>query len=60
MPALVLYNHFSRRMNVMLTIAENHSRNVRTVLVDHQSKSAQGKAASKQGAASHSEATPLG
>jgi len=29
-PALMLYNHFARRMNVMLTIAENHARSLRT------------------------------
>ena len=31
-PAVILYNHFSRKMNVMLTVAENHARNIRTVL----------------------------
>jgi biopolymer transport protein ExbB len=31
-PALILYNHFARRMNVMLTIAENETRLVRTEL----------------------------
>jgi biopolymer transport protein ExbB len=33
-PALMLYNHFSRRMNVMLTVAENHSRTLRSVIVE--------------------------
>ena len=33
-PALMLYNHFVRRMNVMLTIAENHARALRTSLND--------------------------
>jgi biopolymer transport protein ExbB len=33
-PALVLYNHFSGRMNVMLTVAENHSRKIHGVLMD--------------------------
>ena len=33
-PALMLYNHFSRRMNVMLTIAENHTRSIRSALLD--------------------------
>lgn len=33
-PALVLYNHFSGRMNVMLTVAENQSRKIRGVLMD--------------------------
>jgi len=28
-PALLLYNHFSRRTNVMLTMAENHARSIR-------------------------------
>jgi biopolymer transport protein ExbB len=31
-PALVLYNHLSRRMNVMLTVAENHARSLRMAL----------------------------
>jgi biopolymer transport protein ExbB len=31
-PALMLYNHFTRRMNVMLTISENHSREIRSAL----------------------------
>jgi biopolymer transport protein ExbB len=33
-PALILYNHFSRRMNVMLTVAENHSRTIRTAMLN--------------------------
>jgi len=33
-PALVLYNHFTNRMNVMLTIAENHTRSIRTAMVE--------------------------
>jgi biopolymer transport protein ExbB/TolQ len=31
-PALLLYNHFARRMNVMLITAENHARSLRTSL----------------------------
>ncbi|NIO28564.1 MAG: hypothetical protein GTO29_08425 [Candidatus Latescibacteria bacterium] len=31
-PALILYNNFSRRMNVMLTIAENHTRTIKGAL----------------------------
>jgi biopolymer transport protein ExbB len=31
-PAVLLYNHFARRMNVMLTVAENHARTIRTTL----------------------------
>jgi biopolymer transport protein ExbB len=31
-PAVVLYNHFSRKMAVMLTVAENHTRNIRTMI----------------------------
>jgi biopolymer transport protein ExbB len=31
-PSLIAYNHFVRRMNVMLTIAENHARAMRTAL----------------------------
>jgi biopolymer transport protein ExbB len=33
-PALVLYNHFSGRLNVMLTTAENYARKIRGVLLD--------------------------
>ncbi len=33
-PALMLFNHLSRRMGVMLTVAENHSRNLRLALVE--------------------------
>jgi len=35
-PALILYNHLTRRMNVMLTIAENHCRSIRTILVEEE------------------------
>jgi biopolymer transport protein ExbB len=31
-PALMLYNHFSRRLNVMLTVAENHTRSIRATM----------------------------
>ena len=31
-PAVMLYNHFQRRMSVMLTEADNHSRHLRQVL----------------------------
>jgi biopolymer transport protein ExbB len=31
-PSLMLYNHLSRRLNVMLTVAENHARSLRTQL----------------------------
>lgn len=34
LPAVLLYNHFSRRMNVMLTVAENHARSVRGALLE--------------------------
>jgi biopolymer transport protein ExbB len=33
-PALMLYNHFTRRMNVMLTVAENHARCIRSALME--------------------------
>jgi biopolymer transport protein ExbB len=36
-PSLILYNHFSRRMNVMLTVAENHCRTIRTAVLNMQS-----------------------
>jgi biopolymer transport protein ExbB len=34
-PALMLYNHFTRRLNVMLTIAENNARRIRAAMADH-------------------------
>lgn len=37
-PALVVYNHFSRRMNVMLTVAENHTRAMRTAMIEVESE----------------------
>jgi biopolymer transport protein ExbB len=33
-PTLMLYNHFTQRMNVMLTVAENHARNIRSALIE--------------------------
>lgn len=33
-PALILFNHFQRRMNVMLTVAENHARSVRASMTE--------------------------
>jgi biopolymer transport protein ExbB len=32
-PALLLFNHFNRRLNVMLTVAENHARSLRATLI---------------------------
>lgn len=34
-PALMIYNHFSRRLNVMLTEAENYTRSIRATMVDN-------------------------
>jgi biopolymer transport protein ExbB len=31
-PAVLLFNHFTRRMNVMLTVSENHARTLRSTL----------------------------
>ena len=42
-PAVILYNHFVRRMGVMLTVAENHARTLR--LQAHHSKSSSARAA---------------
>lgn len=36
-PALMLYNHFARRMGVMLTEAENHARSLRLALIENDS-----------------------
>ena len=33
-PAVLLYNHFNRRMTVMLTVAENHARSLRAVYIE--------------------------
>lgn len=33
-PALVLYNHFARRLSTMLTVAENHGRCLRIALLE--------------------------
>jgi biopolymer transport protein ExbB/TolQ len=33
-PAIMLYNHFVRRLNTMLTEAENHSRTLRSALTE--------------------------
>jgi biopolymer transport protein ExbB len=33
-PALVLYNHFARRMSTMLTVAENHARTLRIAVLE--------------------------
>jgi biopolymer transport protein ExbB len=38
-PAVMLYNHFLRRMGVMLTEAENHTRRLRQVLDEHRGES---------------------
>jgi biopolymer transport protein ExbB len=39
-PALMLYNHFTRRMNVMLTVAENHARTIRSAFIESIGESA--------------------
>ena len=31
-PAVLLFNHFNRRMNIMLTVSENHARSLRKAL----------------------------
>jgi len=33
-PAVLLYNHFNRRMTVMLTVAENHARGIRSIYLE--------------------------
>jgi biopolymer transport protein ExbB len=35
-PSLILYNHFTRRLNVMLTVAENHARTIRSAMLNAQ------------------------
>lgn len=47
-PAVLLYNHFSRRMNVMLTVAENHARSLRSVLAEADMQSIDDASASNQ------------
>lgn len=34
-PAVLLYNHFARKMSVMLTVAENHTRSLRVAYGDN-------------------------
>ena len=34
-PALMFHNHFARQMNVMLTVAENHTRSLRAAVGEH-------------------------
>lgn len=46
-PALILYNHFSRSMNVMLTIAENHARTIRGALRNQEIEAAAQRRAEK-------------
>jgi biopolymer transport protein ExbB len=46
-PALMLYNHFARRMGVMLTEAENHARSLRLALVESESVSPRSETAQK-------------
>lgn len=33
-PAILAYNHYTRRMNVMLTVAENGARSIRAAILD--------------------------
>lgn len=33
-PAVLLFNHFNRRMNIMLTVSENHTRSLRIALIE--------------------------
>ncbi|UCG50451.1 MAG: MotA/TolQ/ExbB proton channel family protein [Candidatus Latescibacterota bacterium] len=49
-PALMLYNHLSRRMNVMLTVAENMGRSLRTVIVEENARKETEKPAQRQAA----------
>jgi biopolymer transport protein ExbB len=41
-PAVLMFNAFTRRMNVMLTMAENHSRTLRTVAHDQEDRRGKG------------------
>jgi biopolymer transport protein ExbB/TolQ len=56
-PAVVLYNHFVRRIAVMLTVAENHARNLRLVL-EAPRPASPAPAAAPGGQASRPEARP--
>jgi hypothetical protein len=33
-PSVLLFNHFNRRMNIMLTVSENHTRSLRVALAE--------------------------
>ncbi len=41
-PAVLLYNRFARQMSVMLTTAENHTRSLRSALIEHAASASQG------------------
>ncbi len=45
-PAVMLYNHFSRRISVMLTVAENRARSIRHALLEAPETSARASRAS--------------
>ena len=44
-PALMLYNHFARRMGVMLTEAENNARSLRLAMIENESGAAEHRSA---------------
>ncbi len=47
-PALMLFNHLSRQMGVMLTIAENNSRSLRIALIESMDRLAAGETGGKR------------
>ena len=47
-PALMLYNHFARRMGVMLTEAENNARSLRLVFVENEESAPESKRVEKR------------
>jgi len=50
-PALVLYNHFTRQVHVMLTVAENHARSIRSALLERTATGSAGPAGEARKAA---------
>ncbi len=57
-PAVMAYNHFNRRLNIMLTVAENHTRSLCVALREQDSLAAAGDVAAMVGAVSRNQAPP--
>lgn len=56
-PAVLLYNHFNRRMTVTLTVAENYTRSIRSALADACSADGPTRGSATRGRGAQDEAT---